>query len=350
MPVTHSNIWPEVVNFDNLFHAFLEASRAKRFRGSVLHYGQRLEENLIDALNRLTWKQWEPARYRQFYVYEPKRRTINAPPFKDRVVHHALVRVIEPLFEAKFIPGSYACRAGKGTHAAKVRVEKFAATASRKWGDYYVLKADIKSFFPSIDRHVMMEIIKRTISDKDALWLIGKIVNCDGDQRGVPIGALTSQLFANVYLDSLDHYLKDDLGVKMYVRYMDDFLVIHPDKAYLNRLLADIETFVTDRLHLTLNPKTCIFKAGNSTCHPIDFCGYRIWPNRTLPRKRTVKGAKKRFRKFAELYSQDKMTLEQISTRIMSFLGYMKHCDGIKTVESTLEQLVFTKHHHLATT
>ena len=343
MPVTHNNIWDKIVNFENLYEAYRAASKAKRFRGSVLHYSQRLEENIIEALNQLTWKQWQPSRYREFFVYEPKKRTINAPPFKDRVVHHALVQIIEPLFERKFIPDSYACRAGRGTHAAQLRVESFAVAANKKWGDYYVLKADIKSFFPSIDRNVLFDLVKRTISDKDTLWLIGQIINCDGDQRGVPIGALTSQLFANIYLDSLDHYIKDELGVKMYARYMDDFVVVHPDKDYLNKLHADIGVFITERLHLTFNPKTTIFKSGNGTCHPIDFCGYRIWPNRTRPRKRTVKGARKRFKKFAELYSQDLMTLEQIRTSIMSFLGYMKHCDGKKSVESMLEQIVFRK-------
>jgi retron-type reverse transcriptase len=343
MPVTHNNIWDQIVNFENMYEAFRGASRAKRFRGSVLRYGQNLEENLINALNQLTWKQWKPSRYREFFVYEPKKRTIHAPPFKDRVVHHALVQIIEPLFERTFIPDSFACRTGKGTHAAKMRVESFAVAADKKWGDYYVLKADIKGYFPSIDRNVLFELIKRTISDKDTLWLIGQIIDCDGDKRGVPIGALTSQLFANIYLDALDHYVKDDLGVKMYARYMDDFVVVHPDKDYLKKLHADIEVFITERLHLTFNPKTTIFKSGNGTCHPIDFCGYRMWPDYTKPRIRTVKGARKRFKKFVELYREGLMNLEQIRVRIASFLGYMKHCDGKRSVESVLDRLIFSR-------
>ena len=258
-------------------------------------------------------------------------------------MHHALVRVVEPLFERRFIPDSYACRSGKGTHAAKLRVESFAVAANKKWDDYYVLKADIKGYFPSIDRNILFDLIKRTISDKKTLWLIGQIINCDGDKRGVPIGALTSQLFANIYLDALDHYVKDELGVKMYARYMDDFVIVHPDKDYLKKLLSDIDVFITERLHLTFNPKTTIFKSGNGTCHPIDFCGYRIWPDYTRPRKRTVKAANKRFKKFVELYRRGLMTLEQIRVSIVSFLGYMKHCDGKRTVESMLEKHVFSR-------
>lgn len=343
MPTTYNNLWPQVANFENLFHAYRAASRNKRYQPAALKYRQRLEENLIDALNLLTWRQWGPAPYREFCVYEPKKRIINAPAFKDRVVHHALVRVIEPLFENKFISDSFACRTGKGTHAAKRRVESFVMAAQKQWGDYYVLKGDIRAYFHSIDRRVLIELIERTISDADILWLIKQIVACDGDQRGIPIGALTSQLFANVYLDALDHHVKDDLGIKMYARYMDDFLVVHPDKAYLRTLLADINHFITDRLHLTLNPKTTIYKSGSGSCHSIDFCGYRIWPGYTKPRKRTVKAARKRFKKLSELYQLGQITTGRLKSSAMSFLGYMKHCKGSSMVESTLLRLNLCK-------
>jgi RNA-directed DNA polymerase len=343
MPVTHNNLWSQITSFENIHAGFREASRNKRYHGAVLFYQQHLEENIINAQNLLLWKQWQPSPYREFCVYEPKKRTINAPPFKDRVVHHALVRVIEPLFERKFITDTFACRKGLGTHAAKERVESYAAAAHKKWGDYYVLKADIKGFFPSIDRHVLSEILKRTISDKDVLWMFDRIIACDGDRRGIPIGALTSQLFANVYLDQLDHFLKDDLGVKMYARYMDDFLVIHPDKDYLKHILAEAENFITDRLHLELNAKTAIFKSGEGLCHPIDFCGYRIWPTHTKPRIRTVKAARKRFKKFGKLYSQGLIKLDKVRASVASFLGYMKHCDGVRSIESVLWNAVYKK-------
>lgn len=343
MPKTHNNLWERVVNFENLFEGYRAAVRNKRFRDSALNYRARLEENIINTLNLLLWKQWQPASYREFSVYEPKKRLISAPAFRDRVVHHALVRIVEPLFERKFIADSFACRTGKGTHAAKQRVESFAATANRKWGNYYVLKGDIKAYFHSIDRRILIDIIERTISDKDVLWLMKQIVASDGDRQGIPIGALTSQLFANVYLDTLDHYIKDDLGVKMYARYMDDFLVVHSDKDYLRKLLVTIEAFVSERLHLSLNPKTTIYKSGSSTCHSIDFCGYQIWPGYTKPRKRTVKSARKRFRKLSELYRQGSIGLDRVRSSIMSFLGYMKHCNGGLTMESTLGSLVLYK-------
>ncbi|HBG07698.1 MAG: hypothetical protein A2075_09245 [Geobacteraceae bacterium GWC2_58_44] len=343
MPITYNNLWSHVASFETLYNAYRAASRGRRYTESVLRYRQHLEENIITALNQLIWKQWSPSRFKEFYVFDPKKRLISAPPFKDRVVHHALIGVIAPLFEKKFIPDSYACRVGKGTHAAKERVEAFAATARKSWGEYYVLKGDIASYFHSIDRRVLLQLVERTISDRDVLWLVKRIVECDGDRKGIPIGALTSQLFANLYLDALDHHLKDYLGVKMYVRYMDDFVVVHQKKARLKELLAEIDCFITDRLHLRLNPKTEIFKSGAQSDHAIDFCGYRVWPGFTKPRKSTVMAARKRFRKLSTLYRKGKVDLSRISASAASFAGYMKHCNGTATTESVLGSCTFTR-------
>ena len=339
MPVTHNNLWTRVANFENLYAGYKAAARGRRYLASALGYRRNLEENVITVLNRLAWKEWQPSRFTEFYIHDPKKRLISAPPFKDRVVHHALVRVIAPLFEAKFISDSFACRAGKGTHAAKERVEAFARSAQKQWGDYYVLKGDIKGYFYSINRRTLLDLVERTIADKEVLWLIRSIVEHDGDDQGIPLGALTSQLFANVYLDALDHHLKDGLGVKMYARYMDDFVVVHRDKAYLKDLLSEIERFITCRLQLALNPKTEIFKSGAGACHAIDFCGYRIWPDHTKPRKRTVKCAKKRFKKLSDLYRQREIGAGRLRASVMSFLGYMKHCSGSLATESTLGRI-----------
>ena len=336
MPKTYNNLWGQMVSFESLFKAYKAAVSNKRYRSSSLAYRERLEENLLNTLALLEQRKWQPAPYREFCVFEPKKRIINAPAFKDRVIHHALVRIIEPLFERKFIFDSYACRKGKGTHAAKERVEKFAMAAGAASGSYYVLKGDIKAYFYSIDREVLVRLIERTVADKSILWLIRQIIAADGESRGIPIGALTSQLFANVYLDALDHFVKDELGIRMYVRYMDDFVVIHHDKDHLKSLLAGITAFVERELHLELNPKTTIFKSGRGECHPIDFCGYRIWPDCTKPRKRTVKVARRRFKKLAVLHSQGSLSFTKLRSSIMSFIGYMKHCSGRKSLESIL--------------
>lgn len=212
MPKTYNNLWEKIIDFENIFLAFKEARKGKRYKNEVLEFSNDLESNLISIQNELIWDKWKPGRWREFFVYDPKKRLIQAPPFKDRVVHHALVRIIEPLFERKFIYDSYACRAGKGTHKAMKRCVKFLRIIKRNHGKVYVLKADISKYFPSINRYILKQIIQRTIRCKKTLKLIEKIINIDNEPKGIPIGALTSQLFANIYLDRLDHFVKDFLG------------------------------------------------------------------------------------------------------------------------------------------
>jgi retron-type reverse transcriptase len=337
MPKTHNNLYPKVCDFGNIYDAFLKARKGKRYRNDVLMFSSRLEENLIDIQNNLIWKTYSPLPFREFYVHDPKKRLIQAPAFRDRVVHHALCNVIEPLFERKFIYDSYACRRGKGTHAAVARLQRFMRKLRRNHGNFYILKADISQYFPSINHSILMNIIQRTIRCKDTLWLIETII-FQTDQ-GLPIGALTSQLFANVYLNELDHFIKDQLGVKYYLRYMDDFVIAHPDKKYLKRLLCDIQDFLITRLALKLNPKTriCPYAQG------VDFAGYRTWPTHILPRKRNVKRAKRMFKKLMKDYALGIIGLGYIKPRLMSFLGYMKHCDGYTTLHHILSEFVLKR-------
>jgi retron-type reverse transcriptase len=286
---------------------------------------------------------YKPEQYRQFIIKEPKQRLISAPTFRDRVVHHALCQVIEPIFENRFVKENFACRVGRGTHAAMNHIRNCARKAQREWGDYYVLKCDVSRYFPSVDHDVLKNTIQRNISDKKVYSLINTIIRSyespEQDGKGLPIGALTSQLFANIYLSPLDHYLKETYRVKYYARYMDDFIILHREKQVLWDLLGEITNYLHDHLKLTLNPKTGIFPGKNG----IDFCGYRIWPTHVKPRKSTVKRAKRRLRKISRLYKISPDILEHAKKSIDSFLGYIKHCDGHKTTLYLLNKIVFTR-------
>ena len=338
MPKTCNNIWKDVIDFETLYQGYKDARRGKRYRHESLLFAKDMEENLITLQNELIWNRYAPSPFRQFYVYEPKKRLISAPAFRDRVVHHALVSVIGPIFEKKFVKETFACIVSRGTHAAMRHTLWCSRAAKRKWGGYYVLKCDISSFFPSVNHDILKRIIRRSISDPAVLNLLDIIIDSyDVEGRGIPIGSLTSQLTANVYLDPLDHYLKDECGVKFYARYMDDFVVLHHDKAYLRELWLDIEHFVRYKLDLNLNPKTGIFPGR----HGIDFCGYRIWPTHVKPRKSTVKRAKRRLKKMARDYGTYPSILEHAKASLNSFLGYIKHCDGWKTTQSFLKKIVF---------
>jgi len=338
MPKTISGLWPSITQFDNIYRAYLEARRSKRYRPDVLRFSESLEDNLFALQAAMIEKTWTPGPQREFIVREPKLRAIQAPPFADRVVHHALVRVIEPIFEAKFIADSFACRTGKGTQAAVARVQHFLRLARRRWGDgVYVIKADISKYFASIRHDILMTEIGRVIGDDEVLWLWEQILLGYGHENGVgiPVGALTSQLGANIMLNRLDHIAKDDLGLKHYVRYMDDFVAVLPNKAEAQRALRELGDAVNG-LALSLNPKTAI--------HPwqrgVDFCGYRVWPTHILPRKRNIKRARADFKKLASMYYHGEANLHYVRERVMSFLAYAKHCNAKRTVEGVLADLV----------
>ncbi|MDO5116016.1 MAG: reverse transcriptase/maturase family protein [Synergistaceae bacterium] len=341
MPKTVGGIWRQVIEFDSLYAAFLRAQKRLKDVESVLRYRANLEENLVTLQNELIWHTWRPAPPRNFEVYEPKRRDIAAPAFRDRVAHQALVAAIEPHFERRFISASYACRAGMGTHAAVAKAQSMLREARAMWGDrVWVLKCDIKSYFRSIDHETLKGINRRTISDPDVLWMMDRIIDHGGEgDKGLDIGALTSQLEANVYADQLDHVIKDKWGVKYYARYMDDFVIISGEKERLRVMLWAIGDYVEKILKLRLNPKTGILAATQG----LDFCGYRIWATHMLPRKRNTRRIHKRLRRMARLYASGQLDIQKAEQVIASYLGYMQHCQGFKTAAAFLEELVFSR-------
>ena len=340
MPKPAKGLWNKFLAWDNFMLAVKMASKGKRYHWEVLRFMDKLEENLVKIREQLAANIWCPGTFRTFTVFEPKERLIHAPAFSDRVVHHALVQVIGEYFERRFIDHSFACRKNKGTHAASSCLTHMLRSAKNTWnGKVYVLKADISKYFPSIDHDILFSIVSRTIGDKRILGVINRLINdcsCIADNKGLPLGALTSQLFANAYLDKLDHYIKDDMGIHYYVRYMDDFVVLHSDKTELWKILADIRDFLAMELHLTLNPKTGIFPAN----HGVDFAGYRHWADCTLPRKKNLRRASRRFARLSRRFVKGNVDLETVRSSMASFVGYIQHCDGWRSGGSVLERLV----------
>lgn len=334
---TENNLWADVIDFENLYVTYKEASKGKRYLRASLKFAQNLEENIITIQNELIWKEWRPRPLREFTIHEPKKRLISAPDFRDRVVHHALVRVIEPVFDKAFISDSHACRKGHGVQRAALRVQHFTRSAQSR-GAFWTYKGDIKKFFPSVSHDVIKRIVRRKISDSDVLWLIDLLIDgyTDGN-RGIPIGALTSQLLANVLLDQLDHFAKETLKIKRYARYMDDFVVVSNDLEELRRQRIRIEYFIETKLDLEINPKSGIIRGS------IPFCGYRIHPVCILPRKTTMKRARRRLKKLSKLYNEGQIELPRVRASIFSYLGYAKHCSMHRTTESALSELILTR-------
>lgn len=312
-------MFAQVYDYQNLYDAYLKARRQKRYRSEVLKFSYSLEENLIQIQNELIWKTYNVGPYRPFIVFEPKKRQIVALPFKDRVVQHALNNVIEPVFDRRMIYDSYACRRGKGTHKAAKRLGYFLGKPEIN----YYLKADIHSYFASINHTILKELIRRQIEDPDVLWLIDTIIDSSG--IGLPIGNLTSQLFANVYLHELDHFLKHELSIRFYLRYMDDFIVLHESKRYLRGLLDAIEEFLATKLALRLNPKTKIDSSKNG----IDFVGYRVWHSNKLVRRQSIERMKKRVR----AWKRGEMTNDRLIKSMSSWTGHCGDTASHRAVE-----------------
>jgi RNA-directed DNA polymerase len=325
MPKRYGNLYAQIYHFDNLLDAYDKAKHDKRFKREVLLFTRQLEENLIILQNELIWKSYQVGRYSYFEVFEPKKRTVAALPFRDRVVQHAINNILEPIFDRTFIYDTYACRVGKGTHAGANRLTQYLRICRRKWGEVYCLKVDIKQYFPSINHEALKGIIRKKIKCTDTLWLTGLIIDSGGDGiRGLPIGNLSSQLWANVYLGELDHYVKEHLRERYYIRYMDDFIILSDSKAHLWRIRASIEKYLTDKLRLTVNRKTAIFPAAMG----IDFLGYKIWPTHRLLRKNSIKRMKRKLRYFSYLARCGKLNPAVAIAIIGSWLGHIKHADS----------------------
>ena len=319
-------LYEKVYDFENLHDAYLKARKSKRYQPEVIKYTSNLEENLIVLQNELIWKTYSPRTVREFFVYIPKERLISAPAFYDRVLHHAVNNIIEPIFDSTFVYHSYACRAGKGTHAGVAVLTKYLRKTTVKYDRVYCLKCDISKYFPSIDRNILFSIIEKKIKDPDLLWLIKKILDGNQGETGIGIGSLTFQLFANVYLSELDHFIKERLRIKYYIRYMDDFIVLGPDKAELHKIRGEIEEYLWHRLRLKTNSKTQVFPISNG----ISFLGYRVWLTHRLLKSDTKKRIKKTMRGFMRLYKRSKISFDKIDSTIQSYLGHIKHANSYK--------------------
>jgi hypothetical protein len=336
LPKTFRNLWPQLVSFENLLAAYRTARRGKRGTRQVARFELRCEDHLLRLQDELESGRYRPGPYHSFVVYEPKRRLISAAPFRDRVVHHALCRVIEPIWEARFIHHSYACRRGKGTHAA-------IATAQRHIRAHpYVLRCDVAQFFPSVDHAVLRAQLARHIGDRRVLALIDRIlaggagvlsaeytpVFFPGDDllaalrpRGLPIGNLTSQFWANIVLHDLDLFVAHELRCRAYVRYCDDFLLFADDTTTLLRWRAMIIERLVE-LRLTLHEGRAQVSA---TAAGVPFLGWTLFPFRRRLRKRNVVHFRRRWRRLTAAYSQGKLPVARLTASARGWAAHAAH-------------------------
>lgn len=332
------NVWNEITSFPNLIMAVDNASRGKKHKREVAKFLSHREEGVFDIRSRLLNGEWHPAPYNTFYVFEPKKRKIDAPQFCDRVVHHAIAQVTQEAIQKRFIEHTYACILGRGTHRAGLYLEKCLYDNHNRYGDsVYVLKADISKYFESISHEILTGILERIILDDNLMEIFRRLIE-ESQEMGLPLGALTSQIFANLYLDKFDHFVKEKLRVKHYVRYMDDFVIVGHSKNDLWSLLEEIRAFLWEELKLTLNRRTDVFPAKNG----VDFTGYRHWWSHALPRKLNMKRFKNKLEYIR--YRNDMNTLIEadmvwILGCVASYSGYLNYCNSYSIREKFVKIL-----------
>ena len=316
----YNNLFAKIIDIDNIKLAHRNAKKGKAHYVEVQQIEGNPDKYIMEIHNRLANKTFKTAKYQTKNIFEPKKRTIyKLPYFPDRIVHHAIMNVMQPIWDKVFIYDLYSAIPGKGLHRGVERLHHF---MKDKENTTYCLKFDIKNFYPSISQEVLYNLVARKIKCKDTLWLLEDIIRSPEGKINLPIGNYLSQYFSNIYLNWFDHWLKEDKGMKYYIRYCDDGVILHRSKEDLNELLTKIEDYLNDKLELKLNPKTQIFPVDK---RGIDFLGYRSFRDYTLLRKSSATRFKQKIRYVESHYSS--MLSEHILSSIMSYYGWLKHAD-----------------------
>jgi RNA-directed DNA polymerase len=310
----HNNLFNRIVEVDNLRLAYHKAKRGKSSKSFVVRFDKKAESSLLAIQDLLLTDSFKTSKYHTKWVYEPKKRLIYVLPFApDRIVQHAIMNIVEPIWDNLLISDSYACRVGKGLHSGSKKCMEFV----RKYK--YCLKCDVSKFYPSIDHNILFKIIQRKIKCKPTLKLLEEIIYSIPCGKNVPIGNYTSQWFGNLYLNELDQHLKHEYHVKPYIRYCDDFVLFDNSKTFLNKMANNIKSFCREKLELTLS-KCDLFPVTQG----VDFLGYRHFPDYILLRKSTSKRVKKRLKLLPKLLAAGKITKEYFRSSIASTQGWLR--------------------------
>ncbi len=332
------DLWKELCSYGNLLEAFKKASKHKTVKPYVQEFEKNLKGNLIQLRIDLLFYSYRPKPLETFILHDPKTRTISKSAFRDRIVHHALCNIIEPLFEKSFIWDSYANRKGKGVLKAIQRFDFFKQKVSKNGcKHFFVLKADVSHYFDTVDHSILLEIVKKKVKDKRIIWLIKQILNNyhTSQGRGMPLGNLTSQFFANVYLNELDQYVKHKLQIKYYIRYVDDFVILHNSKMFLEGLKERIEEYLSNNLSLKLHKeKTKVIPMSRG----VGFLGFKLFLYHRLLKKKNKRKFLRKMRELEAIYIKRKGNYNVIYDSLEGWLAHAKHANTFKIRTKVVEQ------------
>ncbi len=315
-----SNLYQQICSLENLQLADAKARKGKTWQYGVRVHDQNRESNIAALRSMLVNKTYKTSAYTTFKVFEPKEREVyRLPYFPDRITHHAVMNILEPIFVSVFTADTYSCIKNRGIHAAARAVR---AALHDQPGTQYCLKLDIKKFYPNIDHQVMKDLLRRKFKDTDLLWLLDEIID---SAEGLPIGNYLSQYFANFYLTYFDHWLKETKAVKYYFRYADDLVILSGSKEYLHQLMSEIREYLSQNLKLEVKGNYQVFPV---VARSIDFVGYRFYHTHTLLRK-TIK------KNFARM-----MASTRGRASIASYNGWALHCNSNHLIKKLLHERV----------
>ncbi|MBI2041630.1 MAG: group II intron reverse transcriptase domain-containing protein [Candidatus Nealsonbacteria bacterium] len=342
----YKNIFNKIISLENLFSAWDKFKSDKQKKRDVQQFEWRLEENIFQLRRDLKYRRYKHGSYASFYLHDPKQRHIHKAIVRDRILHHAVFSVLNPIFEQTFISNSLSCRIDKGTHKGIDILDKTLRQISgNNFKPCFALKCDIKKFFGTVDHSILLSIVHKRIKDADTMRLLEEIVESFSSQystifskKGLPIGNLTSQLFANIYLNEFDQFVKQKLKIKPYIRYTDDFVIVAEDKLYLENLIESIRSFLSDKLALELHPKKVTIRKFHQG---IDFLGYIVLPHHRLLRTETKQRIFKKLAKRIGEYKNGAINKQTLEQSLQSYLGVFSHANAYELSNELKNQFWF---------
>jgi retron-type reverse transcriptase len=342
----YNNIFEKMISLENLFQAWANFKSDKQQKKDVRKFEWKLEQNIFRLHWELRGRTYTHGAYTSFHIQDPKQRHIHKAKVRDRILHHAIFSMLNPLYEETFIPNSFSCRIGKGTHKGVLALEKMIEKESKNHSmPCFVLKCDIRKFFDTVDHEILLGIMFKRVKDENVRWLLKEVVESFSSEqsdifraRGVPIGNLTSQLFANVYMNELDQFAKHELKIKHYARYTDDFVIVSHNREYLSTLLKPISSFLEQRLALKLHPRKVTIRKCKQG---IDFLGYIAFPHYRTLRTKTKKRIFKKLRERVREYEAGARSEESLNQCLHSYLGVLSHADTYELEQELMNQFWF---------
>lgn len=335
-----NTLFEKAIDYKNLKESYKRTQQAQRkYRKEAIIFDMAREKNLVKLWRELKNETYKPSDYIEFKVYEPKERVIHAPRIRDKVVQFAAHTVLQEVYYNKFIDSSYACLVERGTHKAVQKVQHNMRLVKWKYGDGWVLKMDVRKFFYSINRDILKQILRKKIKDNKFLNLLDKIIDSSPEgEKGIPLGNVTSQDFANIYLNEVDQYAKRYLNLKYYVRYMDDIIVVLKTKEEAQQAKENITKFLNERLDLQTNSKTRIFPIAQG----VNAYGFKIFTTHKLVRDTSKAAMKRRIKAMDRKVQNGEMTEKEVQQSVNSWLGHARHSNSYN-----LSKKIFDKYKYI---